>query len=277
LAIEVRVRAAGVNLRLFPAIEDAGATVRLRLSPDAHQAAALTRDGIVRLAALAMPQQHDLVRRMCASDREFALLAASAGLGRALFDEVADRAVADALEATGAALPRNAAEFEALVDAARARVADCGAEVLRVARATLAALKEARGPLKALGAAVFESSRQTIEGPLDALVAPGWVRRTPEPWFHQLPKYVRAAQRRAERMRNDVERDRKLYAQVAPYESALQALDRVAELSQVASEREKLRWMLEEYRVSLFAQELRTLTPVSAKRLDEQLRLARGK
>jgi ATP-dependent helicase HrpA len=224
-----------------------------------------------------MPQQHDLVRRMCASDREFALLAASAGLGRALFDEVADRAVADALEATGAAMPRNAAEFEALADAARARVADCGAEVLRVARATLAALKEARGPLKALGAAVFESSRQTIEGPLDALVAPGWVRRTPEPWFHQLPKYVRAAQRRAERMRNDVERDRKLYAQVAPYETALQALDRVAELSQVASEREKLRWMLEEYRVSLFAQELRTLTPVSAKRLDEQLRLARGK
>jgi ATP-dependent RNA helicase HrpA len=274
---EIRVRTAGVNLRLFAAIEDAGTAVRLRLIPDAQQAAALTRDGIVRLAALAMPQQHELVRRMCASDRELALLAASAGLGRALFDEVADRAVADAIESTGAATPRNGAEFDALVDAARSRVADSGAEVLRVARATLAALKEARGPLKALGAAAFEGSRQTVEGPLDALVAPGWVRRTPEPWFHQLPKYVRAAQRRAERMRNDIERDRKLHAQVAPYESALRELDRAADPSRAASEREKLRWMLEEYRVSLFAQELRTLMPVSAKRLDEQLRVARGK
>jgi ATP-dependent helicase HrpA len=205
------------------------------------------------------------------------LLAASAVLGRALFDEVADRAVADALESAGAATPRNAAEFEALVDIARQRVADSGAEVLRVARATLAALKEARAPLKALGAAAFEGPRQTVQVPLDALVAPGWVRRTPEPWFHQLPKYVRAAQRRAERMRNDIERDRKLYAQVAPYESALRALDRAADPSCSAPEREKLRWMLEEYRVSLFAQELRTLMPISAKRLDEQLRLARGK
>ena len=48
-----------------------------------------------------------------------------------------------------------------------------------------------------------------------------------------------------------------------------------ADPSKPAPERDRLRWMIEEFRVSLFAQELKTLAPVSAKRLDEQLRLAR--
>ena len=207
---EVRVMTAGVTLRMFPAIEDAGAAVRLRLYPDAAKARFLTRDGVVRLAALAMPQQHDLVRRLCANDREFALLAASAGLGRSLFDEIADRAVADSLAVAGGKEPRTAVEFDALVDSSRQHVADCGAEVVRVARSVLLAAKDARAALDGLGGSVFAAQRESIERQLTALLVPGWVRHTPEPWFHQLPKYVRTVGRRAERVRNEVERDRKL-------------------------------------------------------------------
>jgi ATP-dependent helicase HrpA len=271
---EVRASAAGVALRLFPAIEDTGSAVRLRLCPGSEQARAITRDGIVRLAALAMPQQHGLVQRMCAGHRELALLAATSGLGRPLFDEIADRAVADALEAVGGRTPRTAGEFDVLGDSARQRVAECGDEVLRVARSVLSALKDARAALGALGAPVFVGQRESVARQLDALVAPGWVRHTPDPWFHQLPKYLRAAQRRAERIRNEVERDRKLHAQVIHYESALRELERGSDPSRPAPEREHLRWMIEEFRVSLFAQELKTSMPVSAKRLDEQLRLA---
>ena len=272
---EVRVMTAGVTLRMFPAIEDAGAAVRLRLYPEAAKARFLTRDGVVRLAALAMPQQHDLVRRLCANDREFALLAATAGLGRSLFDEIADRAVADSLAVAGGKEPRTAVEFDALVDSSRQHVADCGSEVVRVARSVLLAAKDARAALDGLGGSVFAAQRESIERQLTALLVPGWVRHTPEPWFHQLPKYVRTVGRRAERVRNEVERDRKLSAQVAPYEAALRELTGRADPSKQAPERERLRWMIEEYRVSLFAQELKTLAPVSAKRLDEQLRLAR--
>jgi ATP-dependent helicase HrpA len=271
---DVRLRMAGVTVRMFPALEDGGGAARLRLCADAIQAEALTRDGVLRLAALAMPQQYDLVRRMCSTDREITLLAAATGHGRALFDEVADRAVMDALEAVGGERPRNAVAFDAAIDAARGRVADCGQEVLRVVRAVLAALRDARGALSDLGGPAFASGQASVRRNLDALTVPGWVRRTPEPWFHQLPKYVRAAERRAVRLRNDVERDRKLDSQVASYVAALQVLDRSADSARPAPERERLRWMIEEFRVSLFAQELRTLTPVSAKRLDEQLRRA---
>ena len=274
LPADLRVRLAGVTIRMFPTVEDCGSSVRLRLCADASQAAMLTRDGVVRLAALAMPQQYELVRRLGSGDREFTLLVAGSGHGRALFDEIADRAVVDALDMVGGLLPRSSTQFEAAVDAARARVADRGDEVLRVVRATLMALRDANASLELPSGAAFAEGRASVRGSLDRLLAPGWVRRTPDPWFHQLPKYARAAHRRAERLRNEVERDRKLEAQVAPYQAALGELDRSADPTRPAPERERLRWMIEEFRVSLFAQELRTLQPVSAKRLDEQLRLA---
>ena len=80
--------------------------------------------------------------------------------------------------------------------------------------------------------------------------------------------------RRLERARGDVEKDRKLQAQVEKYESEMRRLQSAADPDMPAAERERLRWMLEEFRLSLFAQDLKTLLPVSAKRLDEQLQLA---
>ncbi len=272
---EVRVRSAGVTLRMYPGIEEAGAAVRLRLFAGPQQAIAKTRDGVTRLAALAMPQQHDLVRRSCATDHDLALLAATAGMGKWLFEEIADRAVADSMAVTGDDLPRTLAQFEARLAASRSRVADCGVEVARVAKAALLAFKDARAALGPLATPAFAATREAAERQLQSRLSPGWVRHTPEPWFHQLPKYLRAAARRLERLRNDAERDRRLQAQIVVYEAALHELDAAVDTGRPAVERERLRWMLEEFRVSLFAQELRTLAPVSAKRLDEQVRLAR--
>jgi ATP-dependent helicase HrpA len=274
---EVGVRIAGVSVRMHPGIEDAGNAARLRLFPAAAQARLATRDGVVRLAALAMPQQHDLVRRQCAADRDLTLLAAASGMGRALFDEIADRAVAEAMRVAAKHEPRSEAEFDAAVDAARTGVAEQGAELLRLARSTLVALKDARAALGALGAPAFAAARESITRQLAELTAPGWLRRTPDPWLRQLPKYLKAAARRAERLRNAVDRDRKLHERLVPYEAALRELElgHAGEFAR-GPECERLRWMLEEFRVSLFAQELRTLQPVSATRLDEQLRLARA-
>ena len=85
----------------------------------------------------------------------------------------------------------------------------------------------------------------------------------------------RLARTRLKRGRGDIERDRTLQAQVEPYATALRQLDAAADQDSPSAERERLRWMLEEFRVSLFARELRTTMPVSAKRLEEQLALAR--
>ncbi|MFO1407463.1 MAG: ATP-dependent RNA helicase HrpA [Steroidobacteraceae bacterium] len=272
----VNVASGGVNLRLFPVIVDAGTAVNLRLEADATAAHAATRGGIVRLAALAMPQQREWVLRSASADRELALLAAAAGAGRALYAELADRAVEEALLASGASWPHDAASLDAAVEAARGGVAERGDDLLRLARNTLAAHRELRAALEGLSGAAHTSARTGLERHAAALLAPGWLRRTPHPWLRQLPKYLKAAARRAVRLRHDVERDRRLEEQVRPYEAAIVALSAERAGRPPGPAAAQLGWMVEEFRVSLHAQELRTLVPVSARRLDEQIEAARA-
>jgi len=260
---------------MFPALEDAGSSIRLKLYASAVAAARATATGVVRLAALALRQQHELVMQQCSADREFVLLAAAAGMDRRLFAEIADRALAEALELDSRGLPRTAGEFASRLECGRSEIVPQGEEVRQIAKSTLAALREARAALGSLAAPVFTESRAAIERQLGALVEAGWVRATPGPALRQLPKYVRAAARRAERLRNDLPRDRRLAAELAPYEQALEALGSRRDPDAPAAEYQRLRWMTEEFRLSLFAQDLRTLGPVSAKRLDQQLERAR--
>ncbi len=266
------VESGGVRLRLYPSIEDRGGSVSLRLHPRPELAAARTRRGLTRLAALALPQQHDLVRRSAAADRELALLIAAAGLGRNLLEEIADRAILAATLGEDRALPRTETEFLARLEEGRGRVADAGDEAIRVVRATLQAVKDARARLASLATPSTAAARASIAAQLERLVAAGWVRDTPEAWFRQLPKYARAAARRAERLPGDLARDAKLAAQVEPYDAVLRRLEADAPPGAPHPRLAELRWSIEEFRLSLHAQELRTRQPISAQRLDEQLR-----
>jgi ATP-dependent helicase HrpA len=275
---EVTIRNAGLRLRAYPGLEDEGTSVRLHLYPSAAAAARATRGGLVRLAALAVPQQHELVRRHLAADREFTLLVAAAGFGKELLVEIADRAVADAVfgdDRGDEGTPRAKADFDALVERGRGEVVDRGADVARTVRAVLVALRDVRASLDGMNGAVFEPARASVVHHLETLLAPGWIRDTPTRWWSQLPKYVKAIARRLERARGDVERDRRLQAQVDQYDAELWRMQASAVADVDAVERERLRWMIEEFRLSLFAQDLRTLQPVSAKRLAEQLEHAR--
>jgi len=275
LPTELRVPSGGVSLRLFPGLEDAGGAARLRLFPRASAALAATRQGVVRLAALALPQQHEFVLRQCAHDRELALLTAAAGLDRKLFGEIADRAVADALRLDEQALPRTEAAFAGRLEAARADIAARGEEVARTVRAVLLAAKEARTALGDLASPAFAAGRDAIKRQIDSLLAPCWVRDTPPAAFRQLPKYLLAAARRAQRLRDDVARDRRLEAEVTVFDAAWRRFAARPAATEPGPELLRLRWMIEEFRLSLFAQDLRTLGPVSAKRLEAQLARAR--
>jgi ATP-dependent helicase HrpA len=272
--VETTVRSGRLQLRAYPGIQDEGASVRLHLFTTEGGARRASRAGVVRLAALALPQQHELARRHWASDREFTLLLAGAGFGKDLLGEIADRAVADAVLGPSGELPRTRAEFESRVERGRADVVDRAAEIARIVKSVLTALKDVRAQMGQSNGAPFAPVRMSVNDQLAELLAPGWVRDTPDGWWTQLPKYVRAIARRLERARGDVERDRKLQSQVEPYEQQVRRLRLSADLDMPGAERERLRWMVEEFRLSLFAQDLRTLLPVSAKRLEEQLQLA---
>jgi ATP-dependent helicase HrpA len=99
---------------------------------------------------------------------------------------------------------------------------------------------------------------------LAALVPPEFLRTTPYAQLAHLPRYLKAMKLRAERARKNPGKDAERAAQLAPYMAA-------AERVRGREGGEALRWLVEEFRVSLFAQELGTAEPVSAVKLDRAL------
>src|SRR5471032_457456 len=91
---------------------------------------------------------------------------------------------------------------------------------------------------------------------LGALIPPDFLRTTPYAQLAHFPRYLKAMKLRADRWRQNPAKDAERAAQLAPYAKAL------------PPDAEALRWLVEEFRVSLFAQELGTAEPVSAVKLD---------
>jgi ATP-dependent helicase HrpA len=107
-----------------------------------------------------------------------------------------------------------------------------------------------------------------IDAQLKQLFRPHFIADTPWQWLQHYPRYLQAVVQRIDKLRGFYARDRELMRELAPLQKQL--TDRLQEHPQRWGESQTLRryrWLLEELRVSLFAQNLRTLEPVSAKRL----------
>ncbi len=132
-----------------------------------------------------------------------------------------------------------------------------------------------RSGLDKLAAPSLAGAVADINSQLKSLLPPDFVESVPRPWLDHLPRYLKALTRRVERLPANAKRDAELAAKVQPFINGMQGL--VAQLTRptVPPELTQLRWMIEEYRVSLFAQELKTMVKVSDKRLAEQLEAAR--
>jgi ATP-dependent helicase HrpA len=112
---------------------------------------------------------------------------------------------------------------------------------------------------------------------LDALVPRRFLAAIPFAQLTHLPRYLKALTTRMERAKLNPVKDRERVQLLAPYLAALKKLEanppKPAEARQWL---EEFRWMVEEYKVSLFAQELGTAVPVSPKRLNQQLEQLAG-
>jgi ATP-dependent helicase HrpA len=107
---------------------------------------------------------------------------------------------------------------------------------------------------------------------LAALLPPNFLATIPFAQLAHLPRYLKALATRMERARLNPPKDKERAWQLAPYLNALRQHEANPPKSAEAQQRlEEFRWMIEEFKVSLFAQELGTAVPVSPKRLDQQL------
>jgi ATP-dependent helicase HrpA len=110
---------------------------------------------------------------------------------------------------------------------------------------------------------------------LSQLFFPGAIYQTPEDWLSQYPKYCRAILLRLEKLNLNPQKDKLCMAEVAEHWQRYAAFLEKEGKHQLAqnSALMEYRWWIEEFRVSLFAQTLKTQVSVSAKRLDKQWEL----
>jgi ATP-dependent helicase HrpA len=232
---------------------------------------------------LALPEQYKYARKRFAAARELVLLGQGFNTHKALADGLAERVFAErflaAETASGSAatiaLPRSAAEFAALLDSKRAEFGDVVDRVESHATATLQEARGVRAKLAALqsgpSAAVADIQKQ-----LDTLLPVDFPEGVASDIWSHLPRYLKALNRRLDKLTGNAKRDADLMAQVTPFTRALVDVSKNLHEVDRRPELERLRWMIEEYRVSLFAQDLRTALPVSDKRLAEQVEKARA-
>jgi ATP-dependent helicase HrpA len=264
-----------LRLVVYPAIEDRGAGVVLAEARNAATAEVISQAGIVRLAMLALPQQAKFVSKRVTDDRELILLSRGLSLRQSLADALTQRAFRECFLPADARLPRTAQDFTKLLDARRAQLSDVADRLVTTITLTLKEWRAARAALDGLRPGAFADVVAEVNAQLTLLLPPDFIESTPRPWLDYLPRYLKAVTRRIERLPPNVKRDAELAAKVRPFATALRAFLAEPAISGVRPELEELRWMIEELRVSLFAQELKTMVRVSEKRLEDQVRLVR--
>jgi ATP-dependent helicase HrpA len=163
-------------------------------------------------------------------------------------------------------LPTDEASFRRRVDDGRPRLGLVAQEVARQAATVLAEWSAAQRKLK--DSRVPREVADDVAAMLARLVGRRFLVDTPWAQLQQLPRYLKGVVLRLEKWRADPARDQARMAELRPLEQRW--LRRVAELKGAPDARvADFGWLLEELRVSLFAQELRTPQPVSVKRLEK--------
>jgi ATP-dependent helicase HrpA len=268
----VELRQGRTVQRLFPATHDDGDSVSCRLFPTPAAAAHAHRAGVLRLLALAMPQQFRALRQQARADRVLVLR----GRGLAAVDELADEAALAAVAAVflpeRAEVPRDKDGFRALLERGRARLMPAGEALLTLVCEVLELRDALAARLAAglTGPGAAEAAEDLAEQ-LAALVYPGFLRATPAARLRAYPRYLRAMQSRIDRLALGKGEARQALA-LAPHRVRLREAARRPEpfTAAAAAAFEDYRWMVEEFRVSLFAQQLGTAERVSHARLEAQ-------
>ncbi|WP_028061812.1 ATP-dependent RNA helicase HrpA [Candidatus Solirubrobacter pratensis] len=268
---EVTLPETGDTVRAYPALVDEGDTVAVRMleSPGAQRAAMAA--GTRRLLLLTLPSPVPSVAGKLSSDAKLALYGASLGGVQAVFDDCAAAAV-DALVAEAGGPAWDEAGFAKL----RAHVAGrLNAETLEVVTAAVRILdaeREVRRRADAITAIPLQESRADALAQVGRLVRPGFVAATGVARLADVERYVRAAALRLERLPAAPAVDRDRMKAVGELERAYRLrLQDWPRGRPVPDGLREVPWMLEELRVSHFAQGLGTRGAVSSKRIRQAL------
>jgi len=260
----MEIRKGGQSLVGFPALVDGGDAVTIEVFDEPEVAAAKHRAGLRRLFALQIRDALKYLEKNIPDLQKMAVAFMPLGTLEELRGQIIDVALDRAFLLDP--LPANAVDFKRRVEEGRGRLTLIANEVARLAGTILAEYATAARKIK--DTRIQPEATADAAQQLQRLVPKRFLVMAPWPALQHFARYLKAITLRLDKLRADPARDAARLAELRPQEQRYWRL--VAERKGAVDARmQDFRWLLEELRVSLFAQELRTPQPVSIKRLDK--------
>jgi ATP-dependent helicase HrpA len=261
--MEVAARGQGATLVGFPALIDHGTHVEIEVFDEPQVAAAKHRLGLRRLVALQLKEPLKHLEKNIPELQKMAVAYLELGSIDELRTQIIESALVRAFLAEP--LPTDATSFAARLAEGRPRLNLIAQEMARLATAVLGEYAAARRKLK--DSRPPKEATDDVQAQLARLVPKRFVADTPPAQLPHLLRYLKGVVLRLDKLRAEPQRDAARLAELRPLEQRWLRL--LAERKGAGDARlDEFRWLLEELRIGLFAQELRTAQPVSVKRLE---------
>ena len=262
---------AGLSMTVYPALVEEGGMVKEGRFSTQAEAEFQHRRALQRLLLQQLAEPAKFLRGKLPGLTELGLLYRELGRVDALVEDILLASLDTCILDGESSLPRDGAGLASLAERKRGHWAD---HAERLARLTLEILKLWHGLQKRFKGKIDLAQAvalNDIKQQLANLVYPGFVRETPGIWLKELPRYLKAVELRLEKLGSQVQKDRVWSGELSGLWAQYKA--RADKHAQEGKRDEQLvlyRWWIEEYRVSLFAQQLGTKVPISDKRLAKQ-------
>jgi ATP-dependent helicase HrpA len=278
---QVELERHGFKLNGYPALQDKGDSISLVIMDSAEMAREATSLGLRRLFMLTLPHQINYLRKNLPGVQGMYLCYAripSAPWGRKTlsqfscesFKDELLQGIVDRAFILDHPLIRSAEEFTTRKEKGCSDLMVTANELCHLVGEILTEYHQVVKQLNSNLPLAWLHSINDIREQLAHLVYHGFINQTPAAWLLHFPRYLKAMKLRLSKLDENPGRDKQRQAEIAPLWLTCRRKLEAQEGEKMNPALETYRWMLEEYRVSLFAQELGTIHPVSSKRLETQ-------
>ncbi|GLS84713.1 ATP-dependent RNA helicase HrpA [Paraferrimonas haliotis] len=259
------------EVKAYPALVDDKKTVSIQLFDDEQQANAAHRAGLRRLLLLNIPSPLKHLQQTLPNKAKLAMYFNPFGQVQWLIEDLVYCGVDKLIEDYGEPV-RTEPQFQKLQQQVRAELNDTVTEIALQVEKILTLSQQIRKQLKGKIGLELAFALSDIQAQHEALVYKGFVAKTGWQRLADVIRYLSAIDKRLEKLKVDPTRDRNHALKVQKVMDSYQAsLSKLSKGQPVPTELAEVRWMIEEYRVSCFAQNLGTRYPISDKRIMQVL------
>jgi len=270
-----------IKLKGFPALVDEGDSVALRVLDSRERAESDHRAGLRRLFMLKLSKELRYLRKNIPGLNNLKLRYAKVpkapdGLKMANGADIEQQLIALIFDRTfieERPIIRNRQQFNERIEAQRGELINQAHEVSKLVDNILEPYQKIRKSIASISQINWLESVADIEQQLQRMIFQGFLLQTPYGELQQFPRYLKGLRQRIEKLGHAAARDRQLTREIKPLVDRWQQRDeKMRQQNRPDPRIDEIRWQIEELRVSLFAQQLKTRYPISMKRIEKRWR-----